>query len=183
MIDYSTKVCKRGHVGFYDKHRKCRECNRIDSLAKYHANPKEFLIKRKNKRESNLEEFRKKETKYYRENSVKIGENAKKRRIQNPAREMFNQAKIRARKGGYPFTININDIIIPKICPLLNIELKVNEGKVGANSPTLDKIIPALGYVPGNIIVISHKANAIKNNATLEEMKTLVTNWENLNGN
>ena len=41
-------------------------------------------------------------------------------------------------------------------------------------SPTLDKTIPALGYVPGNIAVISWRANRLKNNGTLEELEALV---------
>lgn len=41
---------------------------------------------------------------------------------------------------------------------------------VGPDSPTLDRIVPEKGYVLGNIAVISHKANAIKQNATAEEI-------------
>lgn len=39
------------------------------------------------------------------------------------------------------------------------------------DSPSIDKVIPELGYVRGNVWVISNKANRIKNNATLEELK------------
>lgn len=49
---------------------------------------------------------------------------------------------------------------------------------LGPESPTLDKIIPALGYVPGNVWVISHRANTIKSDASLEELKTLTANLE-----
>ena len=46
-------------------------------------------------------------------------------------------------------------------------------GKKGAvpSSPSLDRIIPELGYVPGNVQVISHQANTMKSNATLKELK------------
>jgi hypothetical protein len=33
-----------------------------------------------------------------------------------------------------------------------------------------------LGYVKGNVAVISHRANAIKNNATAEELQ-MVARW------
>ena len=53
----------------------------------------------------------------------------------------------------------------PECCPALGIPLAV-QSKTSDNSPSLDKIIPALGYVPGNIVVVSHLANRIKSNAT-----------------
>jgi len=40
-------------------------------------------------------------------------------------------------------------------------------------SPTLDRFIPELGYIPGNVDIISHRANALKSNATLEEVQML----------
>lgn len=50
--------------------------------------------------------------------------------------------------------------------------------KVGDNSPTLDRKDSTRGYVPDNVWVISHRANRMKNNATLEEMELLVKNWQ-----
>ena len=38
------------------------------------------------------------------------------------------------------------------------------------NSPTLDKIIPEMDYVRGNIAVMSSRANRIKNDASLAEL-------------
>jgi hypothetical protein len=89
---------------------------------------------------------------------------------------MFYGAKERARIYELAFTITIDDIVIPKRCPILGIPLIVNENKAGLNSPALDKIIPELGYIKGNIQVISHKANNIKNRATLEEL-VLLGKW------
>lgn len=42
--------------------------------------------------------------------------------------------------------------------------------------PSLDKIIPKLVYVKGNVWVVSNKANRIKSNATIEELELLVKN-------
>lgn len=36
--------------------------------------------------------------------------------------------------------------------------------------PSLDRINPDRGYVPGNVQVISFRANTLKNNATREEL-------------
>ena len=42
--------------------------------------------------------------------------------------------------------------------------------------PSLDRIIPTKGYIPGNIAVISQRANCIKSDATSEEIEA-VHNW------
>jgi hypothetical protein len=65
-------------------------------------------------------------------------------------------------------------------CPLLDIEFKKGDKGVCSNSPTLDRIVPEKGYVKGNVIFISAKANRVKNNLTLDEMKLLLKNWKRL---
>ena len=102
---------------------------------------------------------------------------------QSPETKMLNSAKHRAKKGGYALSITEEDIVIPARCPILGIELAKAEGCHADNSPTLDKIDPTLGYVPGNVQVISHKANSMKHNATAEELR-LFAKWvlENVDG-
>lgn len=92
----------------------------------------------------------------------------------DPRKILLMSAKQRAKNQNLPFDIELNDIIIPKYCPILDIEIKRKEsGKGGSfqpNSPSLDKIIPSKGYVKGNIMIISMKANIMKCNATIEEI-------------
>lgn len=38
--------------------------------------------------------------------------------------------------------------------------------------------MPAMGYVKGNIIVISNRANRIKNNATIPELRAVADFFE-----
>jgi len=91
---------------------------------------------------------------------------------------MFIDAKGRAKKANFPFNIDKEDIFIPDRCPYLNIPLVLdNDGKQD-NSPSLDKIKPALGYVKGNVEVISEKANRIKNDATPEEIMMIALRME-----
>ena len=91
--------------------------------------------------------------------------------LNNPIPVMLDAAKLRAKRQNVQYTITANDVVIPKVCPILGIPLAVKVGKGGApNSPSLDKIDPELGYIPGNIQVISNLANRMKNNATLEQM-------------
>lgn len=85
---------------------------------------------------------------------------------------MFYDARKRAQKFGLPFTITPNDIDIPADCPVLGISLSHN----GARDyrPSLDRIIPTLGYTPANIRVISFRANRIKSDASLAELRAVV---------
>ncbi len=46
-------------------------------------------------------------------------------------------------------------------------------------SPSLDRIDSTKGYTKGNIWVISNRANTLKNDATLSELKLLVERLEN----
>jgi hypothetical protein len=65
-------------------------------------------------------------------------------------------------------------------CPLLEIELtyKNHETKnMPKNYATLDRIDPSLGYVVGNIQILSQRANTLKNDASLEELRMLIKNW------
>lgn len=86
------------------------------------------------------------------------------------ARLLFDLARSRARKLGVPFTIKPSDIIVPNSCPVLGITLSIHDKVPSAESATVDRIEPQKGYVPGNIIVVSMKANLIKNNATADEI-------------
>jgi hypothetical protein len=47
-------------------------------------------------------------------------------------------------------------------------------------SPALDRIVPHLGYVPGNVVVVSHRANFIKNNATVDELELIARNLKRI---
>jgi hypothetical protein len=94
--------------------------------------------------------------------------------------KMLARARHRAKKNNLPFNIELADIVIPERCPLLGIKLESNTDKTSPNNPSLDKIIPEKGYVKGNIWVVSLRANKLKNDATLQELKTLVENLEAL---
>jgi hypothetical protein len=94
----------------------------------------------------------------------------------DPRKVMLIHAKQRAIKKGLDFNIDKSDIIIPDICPLLNISLFVNDDKLGPNSPTVDRIVCEKGYIKGNVMVISAKANTAKGNLSFEELNLLIDN-------
>lgn len=59
------------------------------------------------------------------------------------------------------------------VCPALGIPLAKGNKHRRDNSPSFDCFIPSLGYVPGNVYVISWRANRLKNNATTAEIQAL----------
>lgn len=93
---------------------------------------------------------------------------------------LYDNAKLRASRQSLPFDIDVSDIIIPEQCPVLGIPLQVGVGRPTDNSPTLDKIIPELGYVKGNVIVVSYKANRIKTDATIDELRKVANFYSDL---
>jgi hypothetical protein len=98
---------------------------------------------------------------------------ARRKRIryaENLRAAMLHSARQRAKQAGVPFTLTVDDIIIPKLCPALGITLSRGEGRATDASPSLDRIVPSLGYVPGNVIVLSKRANTIKSNGTGAEI-------------
>ena len=69
--------------------------------------------------------------------------------------------------------------ICPRLCPVLGVNLVYgNEGHIGPDSATLDRLVPELGYVPGNVYVISQMANQMKNSGRgPEDAKRLYEWW------
>jgi hypothetical protein len=98
----------------------------------------------------------------------------------NATKVLWHAARHRALKQDIPFSITPDDIIIPSMCPVLGVPLLKHEGKGGGDySPSVDRFQPSLGYVRGNINVISKKANRIKNDGSVEEIKAVVRWMEN----
>jgi hypothetical protein len=59
----------------------------------------------------------------------------------------------RAKQNGLDFNLTANDIVVPKLCPVLGIELEIGGDR--RNSPSVDRFDNNAGYVKGNIRVIS----------------------------
>jgi hypothetical protein len=83
---------------------------------------------------------------------------------------LFDGAKSRAKSKRLNFSLEIKDILIPDFCPVLGIPLSKGVGSSTDNTPTLDRIIPELGYTKENVVVISNKANRIKSNGNYQEI-------------
>ena len=103
---------------------------------------------------------------------------------QNWERRRVKDAKNRARYLKIPFNITKEYIksITPSdmICPALGIQMKVGGDFKNSiiSAPSLDRLIPELGYVKGNIAVVSTRANTLKRDATPEELMKVAKFYE-----
>lgn len=91
-------------------------------------------------------------------------------RRSDPRRRLLALARHRAKKKRLKFSIEIDDFVVPRYCPVLGIPLKPGKGRPHDGSPTLDRIDSTKGYVPGNVLVISNRANRTKNTASVAEL-------------
>ena len=83
---------------------------------------------------------------------------------------LWRGAKGSARTRGILFNITREDIKIPEVCPILGIPLYTGAHPEyypkHSNTASLDRIDSSLGYVSGNVWVISWMANKMKQDAT-----------------
>lgn len=82
-----------------------------------------------------------------------------------------------AKRHGVPFSITRDEVsqLYPAdgLCPILKIPLSITfHGTQGPrnDSPSIMLLDRAKGYIPGNVVVTSFKANRLKNNATPAEI-------------
>lgn len=86
----------------------------------------------------------------------------------------LKKVKSRSLESGIPFDLTYEYLleISVKVCPILGIELSwetIGKG-MQPDAPSLDKIVPELGYVIGNVQWVSLKANMMKQNASFAEL-------------
>lgn len=94
----------------------------------------------------------------------------------HPERRIYRAIKASAKRKGLEFNLELSDIKIPDLCPLLEIPLKIGDHKKNDGSPSVDRIDPKKGYIKGNVWIVSDKANRIKNDATPNEIFLLASN-------
>lgn len=93
--------------------------------------------------------------------------------------------KRRAKEQNIPCNLDMDFLIdlYPNdgMCPALNVKLEWGEANGRKYSPSLDRIIPEKGYVKGNVVFVSWKANTTKSDLTIDQLRSLVTFYESLN--
>lgn len=88
----------------------------------------------------------------------------------------LNNARARAKRDKVPFDLVLEDLvaIATDECPIFHTKFVwgasgLGKGKTRENTPQLDRIQPELGYVKGNIAFLSHRANRLKDEGTMQE--------------
>ena len=101
----------------------------------------------------------------------------------------LHNARSRARRDNVPFDITYEYLekIATDECPVFGTRFEwgisnLGKGQTKQNCPTLDRILPDKGYVKGNVAFISHKANRIKDNGTMQDHYAIADwIWERIN--
>lgn len=95
-------------------------------------------------------------------------------------RAKFIIKKSNMKRAGIEFTINFGEIEWPEYCPVLGIKLDyfVKGGVPSDYSPSFDRLDSSKGYVSGNVTIMSNRANRIKSNSSVDEIKMLLEWYE-----
>lgn len=93
---------------------------------------------------------------------------------------MLIHCRERCKKKNIFYDLNIDDLKIPKICPILGLELAVGKKNFCDQSPSLDRIDINLGYFSENVRIISWKANKLKSDATYLEYERIYNFYKGL---
>lgn len=95
----------------------------------------------------------------------------------NPAEHMLRRARSRATQRGFEFSITIDDILPPPdVCPVFGVRLRISTSGQDPWAYSLDRVDNSKGYVPGNVVVMSYKANRLKNDGTAEDHE-IIAAW------
>jgi hypothetical protein len=94
--------------------------------------------------------------------------------------------KSKASGRGLEFNITLVDLLpLPVTCPVLGLVIdytgKQKSGRIDT-SPSVDRIDNTKGYVPGNVRVISWRANKLKSDATAAELRLIAADATRLEG-
>jgi hypothetical protein len=86
-------------------------------------------------------------------------------------RRVILRTRYSAKQRRLLHTITSEDFDLPLLCPLLGIKLDYSRSRTrGSNRFCLDRIDNRLGYVPGNVHIISLRANRLKGELTPEQL-------------
>ncbi len=95
-------------------------------------------------------------------------------------RDKFRAKKANAIRNGYDWTVTFGELHWPTHCPILGMEINYFSESVQESSPSFDRTDNNLGYIPGNVGIISWRANRIKNNGTADEHRRIAAYLDSL---
>lgn len=94
------------------------------------------------------------------------------------ARSLRSELQRRAHRKGIAFNLSTEYLRSllrdTQVCPVFGVQLEHGRGNLHDFSPSVDRIDPSKGYVVGNVVIISLKANRLKSDGTLLEHVKLI---------
>lgn len=146
-----------------DSYRKFREKRNAENKADYYANRDKYIALRKANAQANPE----REKASHARNHFAM-------RMTKPHWYMLYHARERAKKKNVPFTLTQEwaDSVWTGRCAVTGIEFSLGLRGRGPKvfSPSLDRIIPSLGYTPENCRFVLWAVNALKHDGTDADM-------------
>ena len=88
----------------------------------------------------------------------------------------MRSCRARSKEKDLPFNLTENHLkeIWTDACPVFGTPLNMSAKKDEEGHAQLDRIVPELGYVKGNVVWLSQRANRIKDDATTEDLERLL---------
>jgi len=151
-----------------NRYKICEECNQSLNLNKF------SLIEKWNPNSDTKNTCKK--------CSIKIRQTEKLNRDWkvDAARLLYKNIKSRCKRIGKEFSIELEDITIPKKCPVFGFDLKREDRQTWMCAPSVDRIDSSKGYIKGNVTVVSRRANILKRDATIGELEQLFNYYKTL---
>lgn len=162
---------KRTRGTFVGESRTCATCKRVRPMSEFVLSTDTRVYRCRRCRSAQQRQWQRSQGPEYMDRK-KARERDRHR--EDPRVHLLYGARKRARATGLPFDLTKEDIVVPDVCPILGLPIAIKDGAGPAyGSPSLDRFVPSRGYVRGNVWVISHRANALKRNASVEELERL----------
>jgi len=150
---------------------------------RYHSDPeyREKILKQKSdyaKRRRQDPAVREKLNQYNKDHAQYFTQKQKEYNAARPFHYAFKRLRLRAKKENIPFDITEEYLksIWTGVCAIFGTTLQqpYSTDRQVPDKATVDKIIPELGYVKGNIQWVSNRANIIKSYGTADEHRMIM---------
>ena len=191
----STKTCRKCNILLTlencvkDKSKSggiasiCKQCNYNRSKKLKKDNPQRAKLQKQ--REYQVRKQNPRATKRQQQYNQAWYQKIRKSGVNGKVQILLGSIKARAKKGKIPMNLDLDYLvsIATDDCPVDGLPLdwemnSVTEGKATDRSPSLDRIVPSLGYVKGNVKFIANKWNTWKSNMLLRDLELIIAYME-----